>query len=316
MNFNIEEHIIFKGISGSHAYGMATPESDVDYRGIAIPPREYFLGPFKQFEQYESKPDPNDPSKEDSVMFDIRKFFSLAANSNPNILELLWLPEDCIVTMTPWMERIMAHRDKFLSVRVGYTYSGYAMAQLKRIKTHRAWLLNPVKRKPERADWNLPDNQDIAAFKKKVAEVNDAGLDAMQIFGDTIKAEAAYKNAHNDWESYQNWQKSRNPKRAALEAQFGYDSKHAAHLVRLMRQGYEMLTTGQVNVRRPDAEELLAIRNNGIWSYDELIEWAENMDAKVQAIAKNGSSPLPKGPDRNFLEKICIEVVQDFLDSQ
>ena len=44
MNFDIEEHPILKVLSGSHAYGLATPTSDFDYRGIAIPPIEYFHG--------------------------------------------------------------------------------------------------------------------------------------------------------------------------------------------------------------------------------------------------------------------------------
>lgn len=38
MEFDIAHHTILLVISGSHAYGMARPESDIDVRGVAIPP--------------------------------------------------------------------------------------------------------------------------------------------------------------------------------------------------------------------------------------------------------------------------------------
>ncbi len=55
MNINwLENSIIFECISGSHAYGLNTPESDTDYRGICIPPEDYFLGMYS-FDQHEQK---------------------------------------------------------------------------------------------------------------------------------------------------------------------------------------------------------------------------------------------------------------------
>lgn len=69
--------------AGSHAYGLATPESDLDLRGIVIPPKEYFLGFWHRFAQAES-------TGPDLVIYDIRKFFHLAAACNLSIIELLW----------------------------------------------------------------------------------------------------------------------------------------------------------------------------------------------------------------------------------
>jgi len=48
-----------------------------------------------------------------------------------------------------------------------------------------------------------------------------------------------------------------------LEAKFGFDTKHAMHLIRLLRMAREILETGVVHVKRPDAEELSAIRYHG-----------------------------------------------------
>ena len=74
----VPQRTIFLTRAGSHAYGLATPESDLDLRGIVIPPKGYFLGFWHRFEQAES----TDP---DLVIYDIRKFFHLAAACNPSI---------------------------------------------------------------------------------------------------------------------------------------------------------------------------------------------------------------------------------------
>jgi hypothetical protein len=91
--------LIYLMTAGSHAYGLNTPTSDVDIKGIAVPPREYFLGFANSFEQAESK----DP---DMCVFDIRKFFRLAAECNPNIIEMLWCDESehrCVTQPGRWL---------------------------------------------------------------------------------------------------------------------------------------------------------------------------------------------------------------------
>src|SRR6478736_1937127 len=99
--------VIF-GKSGSHSYGLNTPESDLDYKGIAIPPREFFHGFMKKFEQVELKKTKD--SDIEFVIYEIRKFFNLCADNNPNIMELLWLDPSDYLTVTPIGEKIIAAR--------------------------------------------------------------------------------------------------------------------------------------------------------------------------------------------------------------
>jgi hypothetical protein len=76
--------------------------------------------------------------------------------------------------------------------------------------------------------------------------------------------------------------------------------------------GHEILTTGRVNVWRGDIDrdELLAIRA-GAWSYDALIEWADRVEAELEA--SYASSPLPREPDRRAIDRLCVELVEDAL---
>lgn len=306
----LKERTIFLTVHGSHAYGLATEESDVDLKGICIPPKEYFYGFLRKFEQAES----HDP---DLTIYDIRKFFQLAADVNPNIIEVLWSNESDHLLVAPLGQKLIDARELFLSRKAKYTFSGYAVAQLKRIKTHRRWLLDPPTHKPERVEYNLPEttllSQDIlgaisALEEKGQIPENDERFPAhvMTLY----HQERAYQNALREWQQYQTWKTQRNPKRAELEAKYGYDSKHASHLVRLMRMCREILTTGQVIVKRPDREELLAIKQ-GAWKYEDLIAWAEQQDSELAALEK--SSPLPHGPDRERLDQLCIEIVEAAL---
>ena len=159
-------------------------------------------------------------------------------------------------------------------------------------------------------------------FVRRLAEVTTWGEDAFEErtflaatrslgfstnFIELLDKERRYGSAHREWNQYQTWQKERNQARAVLEAQHGYDTKHAMHLVRLLRMCREILTEGVVRVRRPDAEELLSIRA-GAWTYEKLIEWATAEDAALTEIAQ--ASKLPKAPDRKKIDAICMEMVE------
>lgn len=292
---------------GSHAYGLNTPESDLDVRGVAIPPREYFLGFLKKFEQAEFKPP-------DTTIFDIRKFFQLAADCNPNIIEVLWV-DDADVIYENWVGKYLRHfRTQFLSKKAKYTFSGYAIAQLKRIKTHRKWLLSPREERPTRTEFNLPETSllsaDMMGAIQSVLEHGGSESQYSENVMEIYQRERAYHNAMTGWQQYQNWKKNRNPARAALEAKMGFDGKHASHLVRLMRMCREILERGEVVVKRPDRDEILAIRN-GAWTYDQLIEWVEKQDADMSALLE--TSKLPQSPDRVYLDGLCRSWVEEYL---
>ena len=396
MEFKIEDHTIFITIHGSHAYGMSRPDSDVDMTGIAIPPKIYFHGFSKRFEQFKGvfprnhngfiqrteravgRSVPSD-EKIDSTIYDIRKFLKLASDCNPNIIEMLFTDEKFHIISSPLADKLIENRDLFLSTKAKFRFCGYAFSQLKRIKSHRSWLLNPIERKPTREDFGLPNHSIISRDHREAAEglikkqvhkwilleeelprevletvrgntiqaltemweslvelsqdfeeinnvpfpINEDGFDINTLSNaagkrlgyDTnflafLDSERKYRSALRNYQQYQEWKKNRNPIRAEMEAGFGYDLKHASHLVRLLKMSEEIIKEGKVVVYRPDAEELLAIRN-GAWTYEKLIEWAENKQKKLDEFYESGKSPLPKVPNYNKIDKLCMELVEE-----
>ena len=136
-----------------------------------------------------------------------------------------------------------------------------------------------------------------------------------------INAERTYSKAKRVYDSWVLWKKERNPARRALEEKSGYDTKHASHLVRLMRMGYEILTTGKIIVNRQglDADELLAIKNGG-WSYERVMEYKEEIERKLEAeyanqkklIAEGKPTPLPREVNKEKLNKFYHELYEEY----
>lgn len=94
-----------------------------------------------------------------------------------------------------------------------------------------------------------------------------------------------------------------------VEEEYGFDTKHAMHLVRLMRMGLEVLETGEVNVFRSDASELLDIRN-GSMTYEEILNYADEMDNSIKSAYEK--TELSKKPNIKLAAKSILEV-QDLL---
>lgn len=298
---------IFVTRHGSHAYGTNIATSDLDFKGVCIPTKDYFYGQ-KNFEQLVREANKGDPY--DLSIMSLKKFVSLAAECNPNIIEILHVSDDDIFFIDELGEELRAMKDMFISTKARHTFAGYAHSQLHRIKTHRAWLLNPPKTKPERKDFGLSETSKISKGELGVFDALMADGKEIEMSKDLVTLfvrEKQYAAAKENWDKYKRWEQNRNEARSALEAQFGYNTKHAMHLVRLMRMCREILRDGKVLVRRPDADELRAIRR-GEWTYDQVVDHAEALDKECGELYETSS--LPRSCDRVKIDAIIVDMTE------
>ena len=77
------------------------------------------------------------------------------------------------------------------------------------------------------------------------------------------------------------------------------------HLVRLLRMGKEALETGIITVKRPDAQELLSIRN-GAMSYEEILDYANRMNDDIASLIKTSS--LPSKPNQVLAANLLLQI--------
>jgi predicted nucleotidyltransferase len=278
-----ERNLIYRVLSGSRAYGLAQADSDEDTRGVCIPPKEYLLG-LESFEQHEDE-------THNHTVFGLAKLVRLALEANPNIIETLYTDPRHVLFINAYGERLIAVRDIFLSKRVAERFTGYAVDQLGRMERHHRWLVDPPDHAPQPEAFGGTDIGGRYRWPH-------------------TDAEQGYRAALRHWNQYQEWLRNRNPARAALEARYGYDTKHALHLLRLLRMGEEILADGTVRVFRPDADWLLAVRH-GALTYEQVLALAAEHRTRLDWLV--AASPLPEAPDVRAANDLLIRLQEDYL---
>lgn len=134
--FVIEKNLICEHISGSHAYGTNIESSDIDIRGLFCADKIKIVTPWFRIKE-------QNISGEDTKYYEISHFMNLLLDQNPNIVETLWIDESDIKKTSLAYSLLRENRKEFLSSKVAFTYTGYAISQLKRIKGHNKWINNP-----------------------------------------------------------------------------------------------------------------------------------------------------------------------------
>lgn len=306
---------------GSTSYGLDTEDSDVDLRGFFLPTAHDLLM-FDEAGTIEVK------EGVDGVMHSAYKLTSLLLAGNPNIVEILGLRPEHVLVSSPEYETVLSNKDVYLSSRVADTFGGYATQQLRRIE-------NSMSR--DRGDTDTEGalrsmRSAIRHFEDKYTAYNEPGALSVELKDDEAGSSALFvsldmkdfplkqlrgmcgdldaiaKNADN--------LAARNRKKKTEKL-----SKHMSHLVRLLRMGTEMLSTGEVNTyREHDAEILLALKQ-GLWMSEDADGTRHIDDAFWELLEEEkrafeyaeANTVLPESPDRDAAFEILREMHKGVL---
>ena len=119
----MEHKLLFKAMVGSQAQGTATPQSDIDIKGVYIQKIEDLIT--FDYEEYV------EVSKDESY-YEIRRFVELLLSANPNAIEILFSPDDCVLETTPEFKILQEYKNIFLTKKCYGTFAGYANMQIKK----------------------------------------------------------------------------------------------------------------------------------------------------------------------------------------
>lgn len=342
-------HIIFECISGSRAYGLDTPSSDTDIRGVFILPKDSFYS-LDYIGQINNETN-------DIVYYELRKFMELCSKNNPNILELLNVPEECILYKDPLFDEIKM--DYFLSKQCEKSFANYAFAQIKKARGLEKKIMNPMEEKRKSVldfcfvyksgrsiplnDFlekhainqencgvanighlkdchNLYHSQDIPYKGVMSSEnANDISLSSIpkgeKAIGMLFFNKDGYSTYCKKYKEYWIWVEERNEERYKTTVSHGknYDSKNMMHTFRLLHMAREIAVEGTINVKRSDRKFLLDIKK-GNYEYDELLDWAEGVKQKLEHLYVTSS--LPDRPNIDRINDLLIHTREAFYNRQ
>jgi len=163
--------------------------------------------------------------------------------NNPNIIDSLFVPENCVLYSSPIAQMIREKRQLFLHKGCWAKFKGYAYSQIHKMRT-----------------------------------------------------------------------KQPTGKRMQIIEQFGFDVKFAYHVVRLLDEVEQILSTGQLNLQR-NKEQLKAIRR-GDWSLAQIEDYFREKEKQLESVFV--SSKLPDYPDTDAIRELltnCLEQHYGSIDT-
>lgn len=315
----LSSNIHYLTIMGSHAYGVADTSikdkiPDYDVYGWAIPPKNMIFthltgyipgfGPeppnFEQFQQHHilDKDALGGRGKEwDLTIYSIVKYFNLCRENNPNMMDSLFTPEECVIHCTQIGRMVRDNRRLFLSKLCWKKYRGYAHEQLKKCK-------NVIESKEIMDVWifekkhNIPQEtrlSDIELAKTNksltcLAHLTDQELDQYHTLYQTgMSTSTRFENRKCD----------------------GQDSKFLYHILRLFDQAEQVLLEGDMNLQR--SKEVMKAVRRGEWSIDQVQTWAIEKDKHLEAAYT--SSKLPEKPPIEPLYQLLKDCLEQHFGS-
>lgn len=100
--------------------------------------------------------------------------------------------------------------------------------------------------------------------------------------------------------------------RPELEEKYGYDVKAGMHILRLLGECQELVSTGEITLPRPERDLLVRVRT-GKYPMEKVLTMAEKQFAKCKSAAL--MSPLPEKIDRAAVSKLLAEAYRMAWDA-
>jgi len=291
---------------GSKLYGTDTPDSDIDIAGVFIAPIEYYFGleNIKELDMSIKSKDENNKNNKDAIdrkFYEIKRFINLATDNNPNIIEQLYIPENKLIYASEDGLKILNNKQLFLHKGLYYRFIGYAYSQKKKmivkLDNYDEYIriidiLNTLDSTAKLINFtdklkNYIDNEFL-----KIGDIK------VPLGVQTKKAIAIIKNR---FESLSH--------RKSLVLKYGYDTKFASHLIRLVLEGIELLYTKNLIFPLEYADYIKDIKN-GKYEMGQILEEFDILEKRLNKA--QSESELPNYPDKTKINKLLIDILYNF----
>lgn len=284
---------------GSFAYGVSTVASDLDVYGFAIPPKEYVYAErhifgFDEHKTFNEWAQHHVHYKEkvyDFTVFNIVKYFANCMNCNPNAIDALFVPLNCVAKITAVGNKVRENRHLFLCKKAWHTFKGYAYSELAASTPKR-----DVKEIRELEDeYQIPHSLTFAEAK------DGKGLSHL-----TDEVRNLYIRMYQ-----QGLDRS---KRFEMRKIHNGDLKNLYHVVRLLSQVEQILIEEDLTLDLVGRKEhMMAIRKGEI-PIEDIIKWAASKEKDLESVYVN--SKLRNTPDKEGIRSLLAECLDIHYGSQ
>lgn len=309
------ENKILWVIVGSNLYGTNTPDSDEDYMGIFMPDEDYVVG-LKRIDESDlslkskKKDGRNDKDAVDDKFYEFRQFVNLALQNNPNVLEVLFVPDQVIKFTNELGLELLSHADLFPHRGAINRFLNYAYSQKHKmiVKTENYFDLKA-------ADQFFSEYVNQETRKKLLVELRDLKLPFLKEKQNHFRIGDLDFDKTRHLAKIQSIVKDRLLKassRTKLMEKYGHDTRFSSHLVRLMMEGCELLETGRIEFPLKERELVLDIKQ-GKYSTKEVLTIAEQHEAKIKSMFDNGQGKLRKKVMYKEVQQLTKNMLKKFL---
>lgn len=294
----LPDNVMYETVMGSISYGVSGDNSDIDIYGFCIP-RKNVIFPhydgviygfdknYEKFEQFQQHHVKDNGKEYDMSIYNIVKYFSLCSENNPNMLDSLFTPRRCVLHSTKVGEMVRENRKLFLHKGCFYKFKGYAYSQINKMKSK------------EIRNWIDFCNKHCFELDTEIDEI-----------------ETAFNNGRLTKEEFENSKKiikrietsGKRSKRMYSIQEYGYDTKFAYHLVRLLLECEQILTEGDLDLER-NREQLKSIRK-GKWEEERVLKFFEEKELELEKLY-NSSKVIPYKPDIPKIKQLLIDCLEE-----
>jgi hypothetical protein len=318
---------IVKMVHGSHLYGVNTPESDIDYKGIVLPTREQILLQQANFTISESTGDDkskNTASDTDSEFYSLHKFLDMACSGEMIAVDMLHCSSP-VFQNTIWNELRSIRSMFYTSEMKGYL--GYVKKQAHRygIKGSKLEAIEAVLKYLQSKDQDVKviDATEVIGGLEGLANLfpeyvevkrgfwkGNKWIDKIVVdvcsskFDLTCKIGYIVDQLKRIYDTY-----GHRAQQAKLNE--GIDWKAVSHAIRAGYQLLEIYQTGDLRFPLKEADLILSIKKGERDFTSEVSPILDDVVARVESEAVKSSYPAKV--NRSAVNQWLIEVYQRFV---
>lgn len=320
---------LVKLIHGSKLYGLDTPDSDTDYKGVFLPSLEDIVQYSVSHEIRHStgnSSSKNTSEDVDLVMFSLQKFIKMACDGETIAVDALHVNKENLLESSPIWEAIVSNRHRFYTKNMK-AFLGYCHKQASKYGIRGSRLdsmeqvLNYLQKrtKCERMDHPLvqmgleglsithPEHiQVLRGFEKGGKIVNKDVLQVCDSKYDlTCKIDYVIAELKKKYNAYGH-------RAQQAKENLGIDWKAISHALRAGYQLKEIYETGDLKYPLKDRKFLLEVKQ-GVHDYSTIVApTLENLVEEVEKLAE--ASSYPETVDRKFWDDFIVSVYKGEYD--